>query len=99
MNIHPFSLLCHIALGSAFQSFANLTNADEACETIICLEERKVDGRLRRDSFTLFAAISYYVSTCHHAVGVPWAFAEYWSYFTTASKAWAREKVVQLKPD
>ena len=33
MNIHPFSLLCHIALGSAFQSFANLTNADEACET------------------------------------------------------------------
>ena len=33
MNIHPFSLSCHIALGSAFQSFANLTNADEACET------------------------------------------------------------------
>ena len=33
MNIHPFSLLCPIALGSAFPSFANLRNADEACET------------------------------------------------------------------
>ena len=45
---------------------------------IVRLEERKVvAGRLARDSFALFAAISYYVSTCNHAVCVPWAFAEH----------------------
>ena len=71
MNIHPFSLLCHIAVGLAFQSFANLTNADEACETNHSLGRVEVDGRLGRDSFALFAAILYYVSTCHHAVCVP----------------------------
>ena len=61
MNIHPFSLLCHIALGSAFQSFANLTNADEACETNHSLGRAESWWKTRRDSFTLFAAISSYV--------------------------------------
>ena len=37
-------------------------------------------------SFALFAAISYYVVTCHHAVCVPWAFAEHWPYLATPSK-------------
>ena len=37
-------------------------------------------------SFALFAAISYYVATCHHAVCVPWAFAEHWPYLATPSK-------------
>ena len=50
-------------------------------------------------SFALFAAISYYVATCHHAVCVPWAFAEHWPYLATPSKPWVREKVVRLKPD
>ena len=50
-------------------------------------------------SFALFAAISYYVATCRHAVCVPWAFAEHWPYLVTPSKPWVREKVVRLKPD
>ena len=63
---------------------------------IICLEERKVVERLRRDSFVLFAAISYYVTTCHHAACVPWAFTEHWPYLATPSKPWVRGKVVRL---
>ena len=35
---------------------------------IIRLEKWKVVGRLLKDSFALFAAISYQVSICHHAV-------------------------------
>ena len=50
-------------------------------------------------SFALFAAISYCVATCHHAVCVPWAFAEHWPYLAMPSKPWVREKVVRLKPD
>ena len=34
---------------------------------------------LEGSAFAPFAAISYYVATCHLAVCVPWAFAErYW---------------------
>ena len=42
-------------------------------------------------SSALFAAISYYVATCHHAVCVPWAFAEHWPYLATPSKPWVHE--------
>ena len=37
-------------------------------------------GRLGRDSFALFTAMSYHVSTCHHAVCVPWTFTDHWPY-------------------
>ena len=63
---------------------------------IVRLEERKAVGRLGRDSFALFAAISDYVSTCHHAVCVPLVFAEHWPYLLTPSQPWVRGKVVRL---
>ena len=55
---------------SAFRSFANLTS-----HTLRRSFGRK-NGKLLEDSVirTRFAAISYYVATCHHAVCVPWVF-------------------------
>ena len=84
MNIYPFCLLRHIdlALVSAFRSFANFTSHTlrrSLGRTESCWKAR---------SFALFAAISYYVATCHHAVCVPWAFVEHWPYLATPSKPW-----------
>ena len=51
-------------------------------------------------SFALFAAISYYVATCHHAVCVPWhGRLPSIGLFGDAKQAWVRGKVIRLKPD
>ena len=95
MNIYPFCPLCHIALVSAFRSFANHTS-----HTLRRSFGWK-NGKFLPRSFILFAAISYYVATnvttlcARHA----WAFAEHWPYLATPSKPWVRGKVVRLKPD
>ena len=46
MNIYPFCPLRHIALVSAFRSFANLTSHTLPASQIVRLEERKIVGRL-----------------------------------------------------
>ena len=75
------ALSAHEALVSTFdRSLISQATpfAFEAWETIVRLEERKVVGRVGRDSFAVFAAVSYYVSTCQHAVYVSaGAFAEH----------------------
>ena len=83
MNINPF---CTLRLSDR----SLISQATPFADRLDCWNTR---------SFALFAAISYYVATCHHAVCVPWAFAEHWPYLATPSKPWVREKVVRLKPD
>ena len=65
MNIYLFCPLRHIALVLAFhKSHKPHSLQMRVAKLILYLEEQKVVGRLGRDPFALFAAISYYVSIC-----------------------------------
>ena len=100
MNSYPFCPLRQIAAFHSLISQAIYPSQMRLVRLIVRLEEQKVVGRLGRDSFALFAAISYYVLTYYHAVCVPWAFASTGPIWRRqASHGGGPGKVVRLKPD
>ena len=83
MNIYPFCPFRH------WFRLSDRSLISQATPFADHLEEQKIIGRLSLSH--CLQPSQYYVATYHHAVCMPWPFAEHWPYLATPSKPWVRE--------